>query len=79
MEIPFAISAKTCACKENNKRKVTYTFLEAYHSLCVDKKEIIMAQLEACGSLLKHTDDKTDTKAIEMEVAELKMTLDLMA
>ena len=79
MEIPFAIAAKTCACKENNRRKVTYTFLDAYHSLCVDKKEILMAQLEACGNLLKHSDDKIDTKAIETEVAELKMTLDLMA
>lgn len=68
-----------CACKENNKRKVTYTFLDAYHSLCVDKKEIIMAQLEACGNLLKHSIDKTDTRAIETEVAGLKMTLDLMA
>jgi hypothetical protein len=31
--------AKTCGCK-NTKRKVTYSFIDSYHSLCRDKKDM---------------------------------------
>jgi hypothetical protein len=34
--------------------------------------------LEACESLLEHTEDQKDRKSIENEIAELKMALDLM-
>jgi hypothetical protein len=76
---PVTITAKTCSYRENNSKKVMYTFLDSYtHILCVDKKEIIMAQFEACVKLLESTIDKTEKKAIEKEIAELKLTLDLM-
>jgi hypothetical protein len=86
-EVPFKVRAKTCSrCnvgnKENNNsnmKKVTYSFIDGYHSLCLDKKDIISAETDACEWLLNYTLDKTDRKAIEMEIAELKMALDLMS
>lgn len=76
-EEPLKIVAKTCGCKEKVK-KVTYSFIDSYHSLCIDKKDIISAELEACERLLKYTVDKSDRETIEKEIAQLKMTLDLM-
>jgi hypothetical protein len=78
-EVPLTIVAKTCGCKEKN-RKVTYSFIDAYHSLCMDKKDIISAEIQACERLLKYTTaaDETDKSAIETEIEELKMTMDLM-
>jgi hypothetical protein len=63
-ELPISMVAKTCGCsKENNKKeknkkdsikKVTYLLVDKYHSLCIDKREIILAELEACQQLLKY-------------------------
>jgi hypothetical protein len=77
-EVPFMVEAKTCGCKEKNMQKVTYSFTDGYHSLCIDKKDIISAELEACERLLKYTADKADREIVEKELTELKMTLDLM-
>jgi hypothetical protein len=80
-EVPVKVVAKTCGCKEksnNADRKVTYSFVVDYHNLCIDKKDIISAELEACERLLKHTADEIDKNIIETEITELKMTLDLM-
>jgi|SRR5919197_5388522 hypothetical protein len=76
-EEPFKVVAKTCGCKEK-VRKITYSFIDSYHNLCIDKRDIISAELEACERLLKYTEDNADRETIEKEVAELKMTLDLM-
>jgi hypothetical protein len=46
-EEPVIVVAKTCGCKEKGKR-VTYSLVDAYHSLCLDKKDIIASELEAC-------------------------------
>ena len=72
-----AMIAKTCGCREKN-RKVTYSFVHFYHGLCLDKKDIISAQIEACERLLKYRTDDDDKEAIEKEIVELKMALDLM-
>jgi hypothetical protein len=77
-EVPVRIVAKTCGCTDKNKRKVTYQFIESYHSLCVDKKDVIYAELEACERLLKYAADQVDKKTVESEIAELKMALDLL-
>jgi hypothetical protein len=73
--------AKTCGC-ENKKRKVTYSIIDSYHSLCHDKKDLILGQIEACQRLVKYTTqngrDETDKQAIENEIDELKMILDLI-
>ncbi len=76
-EYDSPVMAKTCGCK-SNRRKVTYSFLNESHSLCLDRKDLIMAQLEACNKLMKYATDEVDRKAVEKEINELKMTLDLM-
>jgi hypothetical protein len=62
-ESPYGIMAKTCGC-ENKKRKVTYSLIDSYHSLCHDKKDLILGQIEACQRLVKYTTqhgrDETD-------------------
>jgi hypothetical protein len=77
-EVPITILARTCGCKEKKSRKVTYSFIDEYHSLCLDKNDIILAELEACIKLLKYVTDETDKKTIETEISELKMAIDLM-
>jgi hypothetical protein len=63
---------------QREKQKVKYTFIDAYHSLCLDKKDIILAELEACTKLLKYVIEETDKKTIEREIFELKTAIDLM-
>lgn len=75
-EVSSNIIAKISS--HNNNRKVTYAFVDAYHNICIDKKDILSSQLEACKRLLEHSRDEADKKAIEKEISELKMTLDLM-
>jgi len=83
-EQPSSIIAKMCGCtKENSIKKVTYTMVDSYHSLCLDKREIIFEELNACERLLKYAtdyniDDEIDKKYIESEIAYLKMILDLI-
>ena len=76
-EYDSPVMAKTCGCK-SNKRKVTYSFLIESHSLCLDRKDLITAQLEACNKLIKYATDEDDRNAVEKEINELKMALDLM-
>jgi hypothetical protein len=64
--------AKTCGCKDRN-RKVTYSFIDSFHSLCRDKKDIILSE-----RLLKYTRDENEKITVEKEVAELKLALDLL-
>jgi hypothetical protein len=64
---------------KRDKRKITYALIDSYHSLCLDKKDIIRSELEACERLLKYTiEDQSDRSIVEREIAELKMTLDLL-
>ena len=76
-ETPLSIMAKTCGYSERNRR-VTYAFLDSYHSLCLDKKDIIYSEIQACQRLLKYTKDKVDKRVIEKEITGLKIALDLM-
>jgi hypothetical protein len=69
--------AKTCGCK-SNRRKVTYSILNESHGLCLDRKDLVMAQLDACNRLKRHATGEIDRKTVENEIFELKMTLDLM-
>jgi hypothetical protein len=39
-EEDYDMVAKTCGCKDTT-RKVTYSFVDSYHSLCRDKKDMI--------------------------------------
>lgn len=76
-EADYDMVAKTCGCKDT-KRKVAYSFVDSYHSLCRDKKDIILSEIQACERLLKYTRDENDKITVEKEVAELKLTLDLL-
>jgi hypothetical protein len=80
-ESVFGFIAKTCEYRDL-KRKVTYSFIDSYHSLSHDKKDIILGQIEACEILLKYTTeyskDEIDRKVVECEIDELKMALDLI-
>lgn len=75
---PGLVIAKTCGCVEKNKQKVTYAFSEEFHSLCMDKKDIIEAQIQACERLLKYATNESEERLVEKEIAELKLALDLM-
>ncbi|MDQ5868408.1 MAG: hypothetical protein M3530_01625 [Thermoproteota archaeon] len=59
------------------QRKVTYSFVDSYHSLCRDKKDIILSEIQACERLLKYTRDDNDKIILEKEIVELKLALDL--
>lgn len=76
-EVVHVITAKTCGCKEIG-RKVTYNFADPYHALCLDKKDIILAQLQACEILLKYASDNTERKVVEKEISELRTAMDLL-
>jgi hypothetical protein len=76
-EEDYDIVAKTCGCKDR-KRKVTYSFVDSYHSLCRDKNDIILSEVQACERLLKYTRDDNDTVVLEKEIGELKLALDLL-
>ena len=69
------IEARTCG---NESKRVAYKFRDAFHSLCLDKKDIMLAEISACETLLKLCQEDSDRKAVEKEIAELKMALDLM-
>jgi len=69
------IEARTCG--DQNKR-VAYKFMDSFHSLCLDKRDIMLGEIGACEMLLRACRDDADRKAVEKEIAELKMALDLM-
>lgn len=73
----YDMIAKTCGCKDRT-RKVTYSFVDSYHSLCKDKKDIILSEIQACEILLRYPRDENDTITVENEIAELKLALDLL-
>ena len=76
IEAPLIV-AKTCG-REQNRRTVTYQFIDSYPSLCLDKKDLILGQLEACERLLESVIAKEDKNTVESEMMELKMALDFL-
>jgi hypothetical protein len=73
----YLVVAKTCGCN-GSARKVSYAFVDQEHALCVDKKDILTAEIEACERLLKYASEESDRKAIERELSELRIALDLL-
>lgn len=76
MESPFAIQAKTIGHKQ--RRNVIYSVENSYHSICIDKRGILLEQIHACESFLKYTSDRIDQIILEKEIADLKLMLDLI-
>jgi len=75
-EVLLKVDAKTCVYKQRD-RKVTYSVIDSGRTLYLDNKDIISAQLEACERLLKYTEVVVDREAIQKEMAELSMILEL--
>jgi hypothetical protein len=73
-----SLAAKVCGCKEKNRQKITYAFSEEFHSLRMDKKYIIQAEIEACERLFKYATNNSESAVNEKEIAELKAAHDLM-
>ena len=78
IEAPLIVVAKTCGCREKSRRTVAYQFIDSYPSLCLDKKDLILGQLEACERLLESVIAKEDKNTVESEMMELKMALDFL-
>ena len=76
-EAPHDITAKTCGSKENG-RKVIYSFVESFHNLSKDKKDIILSEINACERLRRYVREELDREVIEAEISDLRMTLDLL-
>jgi hypothetical protein len=69
--------AKTCGC-ETTTGKVAYSFVDTYHALSLDRRDIMVAELEACERLLKYAAD-SERHIVRKEISDLKLALDLMA
>jgi signal transduction histidine kinase len=73
IEAPLDIIAKTCGCeKDRRSKKITYSIVDQYHSVCLDKIAIIAAELAACEGLLRHTTGEIDRKIVEIEIMQLR-------
>ena len=73
---PDLVTAKTCGCKKNEQ--ITYAFSESSHGLCLSKKDIIEAEINACERLSKYSANESERRAVDRETAELRMALDLL-
>ena len=63
---------------EENSKNIIYSLIEPQHSLCVDKREILLSQIQACDRLSNYLKEETDLKTINNEIFSLKMSLDFM-
>jgi hypothetical protein len=70
--------SKTIIPISGSRKKVAYSFIDTYHNLCLDKKDIIQGELCAYKKLLDSTIDDNERVIIENEISELKITLNLM-
>ncbi len=70
-ESQIICEAKICGC--TNNKKVVYGFSEPVHSLCIDKKQVILSQIKACLNLLNYTTDKHELDMVEKEMDELNV------
>ncbi len=63
----------------NQKTKnVSYYFNESPHSLCLNREDIMIAQIQACERLFNLTKDQTELVAIEKETVKLKFAIELL-
>lgn len=76
IEFPLKIEAKTT--KYNDKTNIIYSIAELQHNICINKKEIVREQIKACENLSRYTTNKTDTLALQREISELKIALDIL-
>ena len=74
-EIPYLVEARTCGCKERG-RSVSYHFIESTHNLCLEKGELMLAQIQGCERLLKYAKEAEEIDVLKEEIAKLRLALD---
>ena len=74
IEAPLDIVAKTCGSEKHRRsKKIIYSIVDQYHSVYLDKIDIVTAELAACERLLRNTTDELDRKIVEIEIIQLRM------
>lgn len=76
-ETPYLVEARTCGCKERG-RSVSYHFIESAHNLCIEKGELVLAQIQACERLLKYSKSSDEIQLLKDEISKLRLVLDLI-
>ena len=71
------VEARTCGCKERG-RSVSYHFIESTHNLCLEKGELMLAQIQACERLLKYAKEAEEIDVLKEEISKLRLALDLV-
>jgi hypothetical protein len=71
------VTAKACGCK--NREAITYSFSESFHSLCLDKKAIVEAEINACRKLLKYANTESERSMVRREISELELAFGLLS
>ena len=76
LESSIQIDAKICGSVE--RRRIAYSIVDFHHSLYINRKDIILAQISACELLYKYTTDIFDKNVLKKEISDLKLMLDLI-
>ena len=76
LESSIQIYAKICGSVE--RRRIAYSIMDFHHSLYVNRKDIILAQISACELLYKYAIDSFDKMVLKKEISDLKLMLDLI-
>jgi hypothetical protein len=66
--------ARTCGDKN---KKVTCMVSNPFHSLFLDKKDILRSEIEASKMLLGLKPDEDDSRRFKKEITELRIVFDL--
>jgi hypothetical protein len=78
MELVSALVIEAKIIGQKKGRNVIYSVENSYHSTCIDKRGIVLGQVDACERVLKYTSDRIDQIILEKEIADLKLMLDLI-
>ncbi len=76
LETLIQIDAKICGSERSKKKD--YSIMDFHHSIYINKKDIILAQIQACELLCKYTTDEFDKNVLKKETLDLKLILDLI-
>ena len=76
LESSIQIDAKICGSVQ--RRKIAYSIMDYCHSLYINKRDIILAQISACELLYKYTTKGFDKDLLKKEISDLKLILDLI-
>jgi hypothetical protein len=76
LESSIQIEAKICGSVE--RRRIGYSIMDFHHSLYINRKDIILAQIYACELLYKYTTDSFNKNVLKKEISDLKLMLDLI-